>query len=58
MDVDGVIRRKKYHVDTTALAYAKAGMEISSYLKDGMIDNWDVLEQLLDYSYDKVWNLL
>ncbi len=58
MEVDGggakPAPKKKYHVDTGALHFAKKGMEVSTYLKDGMIENWDMLEQLLDYSYKKV----
>lgn len=29
-------------------------MELETYMKDGMIDNWDVFEKVLDYSYEKV----
>ena len=57
MEVDGAPApqaKKKYHVDTTALAYAKKGMEVVPYLKDGMIDDWGLFEELLDYSYEKV----
>lgn len=28
-------------------------MEIMSCMKDGMIDKWDLFEQLMDYSYSK-----
>ena len=45
---------KKYHVDTVGLHYPKKGMEVSSYIKDGMIEDWDMLEQILDYSYAKI----
>ena len=42
------------YLDTNQLSYPKAGVEVSSLLKDGMIDDWDALEKLLDYSFDKV----
>lgn len=29
-------------------------MEIQTYMKDGMIDNWELFEQVLDYTYAKV----
>lgn len=29
------------------------GMEVVSYMKDGMIDDWDLFEKILDYSYSK-----
>lgn len=28
-------------------------MEVVSYMKDGMIDDWDLFEKILDYSYSK-----
>jgi len=45
---------KKYHVDTVGLHFPKKGMEVSTYIKDGMIEDWDMLEQILDYSYAKI----
>ena len=45
---------KKYHIDTVGLHYPKKGMEVSTYIKDGMIEDWDMFEQILDYSYAKV----
>ena len=60
MDVDGQkidtqnIHKKKYHVDTVALHFPKKGMDVSTYIKDGMIENWEMFEQILDYSYDKI----
>ena len=45
---------KKYHVDTVGLHYPKKGMEVSTFIKEGMIDDWDMLEQILDYSYAKI----
>lgn len=29
-------------------------MEIQTYMKDGMVDNWDLFEKVLDYVYAKV----
>ena len=29
-------------------------MEVQTYMKDGMIDNWDLFEEVLDYTYAKV----
>lgn len=44
----------KHYVDTTFLNVARSGMEIQTYMKDGMIDNWDLFEKVLDYTYAKV----
>ena len=46
--------KKKYHIDTCALNYPKKDMEIETYMKDGMIENWDMFEKVLDYSYKKI----
>lgn len=55
MDVDSSnVSKKKFHIDTGALHFAKKGMDVSTYIKDGMIENWEMFEQLLDYSYNKI----
>ena len=42
------------YVDTMALAYPREGVEVSSYMRDGMIDNWDLFEAVLDHAFEKV----
>ena len=44
----------KYYVDTTHINVARPNMEIQSYMKDGMIENWDLFEKVIDYVYAKV----
>lgn len=44
---------KKYYIDTNPLHVAKKGVEVTSYLKDGMIEDWDMFEKLLDYIYTR-----
>ncbi|XP_046484691.1 actin-like protein 6B isoform X2 [Neodiprion pinetum] len=44
----------KYYVDTTILHVPRKGMEVASYMKDGMIEDWDHFEKILDYTYAKV----
>lgn len=44
----------KYYVDTTYLNVPRPGMEVQTYMKDGMIENWDLFEEVLDYTYAKV----
>lgn len=29
------------------------GCEVVNYMKEGMIEDWDTFEKVLDYSYDK-----
>lgn len=40
---------KKYHIDTVSLNFAKKGMEVETYMKDGMITDWDMFEQVSPY---------
>lgn len=41
-------------MDTTFLHTPRPSMELHTYMKDGMIDNWDLFEKVLDYAYEKV----
>jgi len=45
---------RKYYVDTTYVNVPRSNMEIQAYMKDGMIDNWELFEKVLDYTYTKV----
>ncbi|UYV65742.1 ACTL6A [Cordylochernes scorpioides] len=54
MDMDGgPAPQKKYFFDTNSLHVAKRGMEAVTFLKDGMIEDWDAFEKSLDYLYEK-----
>jgi actin-like protein 6B len=44
----------KYYVDTNYITVPRAHMEIQPYMKDGMVENWDLFEKVLDYVYAKV----
>jgi len=46
--------KKKFHIDTTSINFPKAGMDVGTYMKDGMVTDWDMFEQVLDYSYKKI----
>lgn len=48
------ISANKYYVDTTFVSVPRSNMEIQTYMKDGMVDNWDLFEKVLDYTYAKV----
>ncbi len=43
----------KYYIDTNVLCVPRKGMKVVSYMKDGMIEDWDLFEQVLDYAYEK-----
>lgn len=44
---------KKYFIDTNSIRVPRKGMEIQSFLDQGMIENWEMFEQLLDYTYKR-----
>ncbi len=50
------ITKKKYHIDTTALHFPKKGMEVGTYLRDGMIEDWDMFEQVTTIS-EKIYKM-
>ncbi|XP_054162103.1 actin-like protein 6A isoform X1 [Oppia nitens] len=55
MDIDGQQSQtqKKYSIDTTAIHSPRKGMEMTTFLKDGMIEDWDLFENIMDYTYKK-----
>lgn len=44
---------KKYFIDTTAISAARKDMELTSFLNDGMIEDWDLFDKMLEHIYDK-----
>lgn len=44
----------KYYIDTTYLHTPRSNLELHSYMKDGMIENWDFFEKVIDHCYEKV----
>lgn len=38
----------KYYIDTTILHVPRKNMEIASYMKEGMIEDWDHFEKVID----------
>ncbi|XP_076322900.1 actin-like protein 6B [Tachypleus tridentatus] len=59
MDVDtgsqlrDITTQKKYMIDTTSIHVARKGMEMTSFLKDGMIEDWDIFEKMMDYVFTR-----
>lgn len=44
---------KKLSIDTNSLLYPKSNSEVVSPLKNGMVEDWDTLESLLNYTYKR-----
>uniref|UniRef100_A0A2P2I3H1 Actin-like protein 6A n=1 Tax=Hirondellea gigas TaxID=1518452 RepID=A0A2P2I3H1_9CRUS len=51
--LDPETQETKYRIDTVNLAAPRKGCEVSNMMKDGMVEDWDAFENLLDYAYDK-----
>ena len=44
---------KKYYFDTTQIKVPREDMEMSTFMSDGMIEDWDVFEKIMDHLYEK-----
>lgn len=47
------VRKRKYYVDLTEINVPRSGKEIESFLRDGMIENFDLFEKMIDYIYTR-----
>ncbi|XP_064634792.1 actin-like protein 6B [Lineus longissimus] len=54
MDTDGEkIMEKKYYIGTNDIVVPRKGMEMTNCLKEGMVENWDIFEKIIDHIYTK-----
>ncbi|XP_057176175.1 actin-like protein 6B isoform X2 [Triplophysa rosa] len=44
---------RSYYIDTTALHVPRAGVELISPLKNGMIEDWNAFQAVIDHIYSK-----
>jgi hypothetical protein len=44
---------KKFLFDTMSIKAAKPHMQVQSFLKDGLIEDWDLFEKILNYTFGK-----
>lgn len=44
---------KKYFLDTTAINAVRENMELKSFLNDGMIEDFELFEKMIDHIYSK-----
>lgn len=45
------LKKNEYFIDTPRVFFPRKNTEITTYMKDGMIEDWDIFEQVLDYLY-------
>ncbi|XP_017477415.1 PREDICTED: actin-like protein 6A [Rhagoletis zephyria] len=48
---------RRYIFDTTAIKSPQNNMDLTTFLRDGMIEDWDLFEKMTDYIYKKQLNL-
>ncbi|KAL8618987.1 Actin-like 6A [Nucella lapillus] len=57
MDADGgdglPQPEKKYMIDTVYMKHPRKNMNLASFLQDGMVEDWDVFEKVMDYVYNR-----
>lgn len=46
-------QNKKYHFDVTEMFVPRKNTEIVTPMKEGMIEDWDLYETMLDYTYKR-----
>ncbi|CAF3300950.1 unnamed protein product [Rotaria socialis] len=44
--------KKKYFFDLNSLRVPRSNLYMQSFLKDGMIDDWDLFEQIMSHTFD------
>jgi actin-related protein len=44
---------KKFFIDTVNLNVPRKGMEITTFLRDGMVEDWDLFEKFMDHFYSR-----
>ncbi|VDD89842.1 unnamed protein product [Enterobius vermicularis] len=57
--VDQVAAPKKsrnYYIGSTHIGVPRPNMEIATYLKTFLVEDWDIFERLVDFSYRRVLN--
>ncbi|ELU05751.1 hypothetical protein CAPTEDRAFT_156089 [Capitella teleta] len=45
---------KKYFIDTVNLKVPRPGMDMGVFLKEGMVEDWDMFENSMDYIYKRL----
>ncbi|MFH4978516.1 hypothetical protein AB6A40_005225 [Gnathostoma spinigerum] len=55
VDQEAKVKKKSYYIGTTQVNVPREGTEIQTFMKDGMIEDWDMFEQMIDYSYSQVF---
>ncbi|KAI1289365.1 Actin-like protein 6A [Halotydeus destructor] len=53
IDAHPVTQNRKFYIGTTSLNAPRKDMEMTTFLKDGMIEDWDLFENMLDTVYKR-----
>ncbi|XP_019867723.1 actin-like protein 6B [Aethina tumida] len=52
LDSEDDTPKQNYNIGVLAIHVRRQGMELSTFLKEGMVENWDMFENFLDYIYN------
>jgi actin-related protein len=47
------LKKFKYFPEVMSIKAPKADMNVQPFLKDGLIEDWDLFEKVIDYTFDK-----
>ncbi|XP_063929298.1 actin-like protein 6B isoform X1 [Zophobas morio] len=51
LDSHDDVTQKRYNIGITSINVRRSEMELTTFLKDGMVENWEIFENFLDYIY-------
>ncbi|KAJ8950291.1 hypothetical protein NQ318_021147 [Aromia moschata] len=52
LDSEDDVSQTRYNIGLLAIHVWRPDMELTSFLKEGMVENWDMFENFLDYIYN------
>lgn len=53
METEQPNTNKKYYIDTNSVCVARENMDITTLIKDSMIEEWDLFEKMMDHLYER-----
>ncbi|VDK23076.1 unnamed protein product, partial [Anisakis simplex] len=54
-DAQKTTKKRKYFIGSEHIGVPRINTEIETFMKDGMIEDWDMFEKMVDYAYANVF---
>ncbi|KHN83267.1 Actin-like protein 6A [Toxocara canis] len=54
-DAQKAAKKRKFFIGNEHLGVPRANTEIETFIKDGLIEDWEMFEQMVDYAYANVF---